>query len=671
MITLYINNKPAVIDEKQSIKYVRENTYFTKTGTYTYNISLPAKCPENIAIFGHLYRKDLNKQAGITFRAKLVVDNVEVLNGTALITNITETDIKIQLLGGNSELNFYTKNENLYIDELELGSWGISGMLNDKTMQSIAQEIQSNMNYGLYVSGQHINDVYLGICRRLWRENTKENPVDWVALPCVNENFEVICNNFGIKEYTDMQGNKKRMPAINDLENINLSAQPYLVPMIERIFAHLGYPVVENCLLDDEFFMHMVIVTANNRSAISRALPHWTVSQFIKEIENFLAVVVFINEKTKETFIKSRKDFFKENIENIDNVLDEYSVTVDRENTVDLSNANVGYAEVSEYDRIDEDIKKDAVIDTTFNNYPDLGSGLNALIDKLDRERGTDFESDTMLKYRGTIFKVCGRSYIIELFDYTDSQGRTYKNHARTITVDELANRISSEKKEGLDIELKIVPAKTITDASVNFYNSDGTVSYTKQCFHLVKADNTNPTDIDSENNIYIAGLISGETDKVDTKEDLMAVCLYDGGIYKRAVDENNYPSQMLTQIENYLFYPAGYIKDQWQADTYTGGGALQKLANESLSLHIDTFSRIIGSNTYRYKTLYSETIKNLQKIDTQIKYCIKFVTDKLIPVNSTFIIRGKKFVCEKLEYSINVKGIDKLVTGYFYELEE
>ena len=103
------------------------------------------------------------------------------------------------------------------------------------------------MNYGLYVSGQHINDVYLGICRRLWRENTKENPVDWVALPCVNENFEVICNNFGIKEYTDMQGNKKRMPAINDLENINLSAQPYLVPMIERIFAHLGYPVVENC----------------------------------------------------------------------------------------------------------------------------------------------------------------------------------------------------------------------------------------------------------------------------------------------------------------------------------------------------------------------------------------------------------------------------------------
>ena len=52
MTILYLNGKRAVIDEKQTIKFVRENTYFTKSGTYTYDITLPALCPENIAIFG-------------------------------------------------------------------------------------------------------------------------------------------------------------------------------------------------------------------------------------------------------------------------------------------------------------------------------------------------------------------------------------------------------------------------------------------------------------------------------------------------------------------------------------------------------------------------------------------------------------------------------------------
>ena len=53
MTTLYLNGKRAVVDEGQALKLVRENTYFTKSGTYTYNISLPI-CPENIAIFGML-----------------------------------------------------------------------------------------------------------------------------------------------------------------------------------------------------------------------------------------------------------------------------------------------------------------------------------------------------------------------------------------------------------------------------------------------------------------------------------------------------------------------------------------------------------------------------------------------------------------------------------------
>lgn len=673
MTTLYLNGKRAVVDEGQALKLVRENTYFTKSGTYTYNISLPI-CPENIAIFGMLSRKDINKSE-VAYNARLVVKNRDVVNGTATVTNISEDEIKVQLLGGNSELNFYNKNENRYIDELPLGTWyDVAGVTSsDLTMRSMAERIRSQFNSD--VSSVGIEAAYKNLCNKIWNENTKEAPVDWVALPCVNENFDVTCNNFGIKTYTDNNGNSKRCPAINNLDKVYLSAQPYLVQMIERIFDNLGYPVQENCLRDNEFFMHLVIVTANNRSAIARALPHWTVAQFIEEIENLFGVVFLINESTKKTLIKSRGDYFKDNIVYIDNILDEYSVSMETDETTDIANANVGYAEVTDvYDRIDDDIREAAKVDTTYDNEADLAYGLQNLVTRLSQDRGNGQTSTGLLKHKGTIFKVCGHSYIIELYDHVDGQGRTYTNHARTIAIDEFANLINIEGKKDVDIELKICPAKSINDGTVDFYNADGSLSYTKPCFHLVKADNTDPAGIENETNIYIAGLISGETEKVDTKEDIMSICLYDGGMAKRAETDYNdgYPSSLLTQVENFLFYPAGYIKDQWQANTYTSGGTIQKFAYESLALNIDSTYRTVIGHKYTFRTFYSEVFKKLKKIDTQVKYCFKFITDRMdLPVNSTFIIRNKKFVCEKLEYNIKADGVSELVTGYFYELEE
>lgn len=673
MTTLYLNGKRAVIDEGQALKLVRENTYFTKSGTYTYNISLPI-CPENIAIFGMLSRKDINKSE-VAYNARLVVKNRDVVNGTATVTNISEDEIKVQLLGGNSELNFYNKNENRYIDELPLGTWyDVAGVASsDLTMRSMAERIRSQFNSD--VSSVGIEAAYKNLCNKIWNENTKEAPVDWVALPCVNENFDVTCNNFGIKTYTDNNGNSKRCPAINNLDKVYLSAQPYLVQMIERVFNNLGYPVLENCLRDNEFFMHLVIVTANNRSAIARALPHWTVAQFIEEIENLFGVVFLINESTKKTLIKSRGDYFKDNIVYIDNILDEYSVSMETDETTDIANANVGYAEVTDvYDRIDDDIREAAKVDTTYDNEADLAYGLQNLVTRLSQDRGNGQTSTGLLKHKGTIFKVCGHSYIIELYDHVDGQGRTYTNHARTIAIDEFANLINIEGKKDVDIELKICPAKSINDGTVDFYNADGSLSYTKPCFHLVKPDNTDPAGIENETNIYIAGLISGETEKVDTKEDIMSICLYDGGMAKRAETDYNdgYPSSLLTQVENFLFYPAGYIKDQWQANTYTSGGTIQKFAYESLALNIDSTYRTVIGHKYTFRTFYSEVFKKLKKIDTQVKYCFKFITDRMdLPVNSTFIIRNKKFVCEKLEYNIKADGVSELVTGYFYELEE
>ena len=173
MTILYLNGKRAVIDEKQTVKFVRENTYFTKTGTYTYDITLPALCSENIAIFGHIYRKDQRKATNTTFDARLHVDNMDILNGTATIINVTETSIKVQLMGGNSELNFYSKNENRFIDELPLGTWyDVEGVTSsDPTMRTMAEQISATFQKD--INNLNIEEAYKNLCKKLYRRSNR------------------------------------------------------------------------------------------------------------------------------------------------------------------------------------------------------------------------------------------------------------------------------------------------------------------------------------------------------------------------------------------------------------------------------------------------------------------------------------------------------------------
>ena len=122
MIELFLDNKPAVLRDNASIKLTRENAYFTKCGSYTYDVELPLQCVENRAIFGSINRKDVATIAQ-ELHAVLRVDNVVLLDGKAVVNHVTDSAVKVQLLGGNSEMNFYAKGSELFIDELDLGDW--------------------------------------------------------------------------------------------------------------------------------------------------------------------------------------------------------------------------------------------------------------------------------------------------------------------------------------------------------------------------------------------------------------------------------------------------------------------------------------------------------------------------------------------------------------------
>ena len=58
MIELFLDGKPAVLKDNVSIKLTRENVYFTKNGSYTYDVELPLQVKDNRDIFGSINRID-------------------------------------------------------------------------------------------------------------------------------------------------------------------------------------------------------------------------------------------------------------------------------------------------------------------------------------------------------------------------------------------------------------------------------------------------------------------------------------------------------------------------------------------------------------------------------------------------------------------------------------
>ena len=119
---LIVEGKKAVLKKGSSFDYVSENRSFSDADDYTLSITLPlAGCPQNIAIFGHVNRADFTHRS-IVKEASLI-DNAMCKNGVVTVVEADETDVKVQFLEGRSVQNFDTTLDDIYINELDLGTY--------------------------------------------------------------------------------------------------------------------------------------------------------------------------------------------------------------------------------------------------------------------------------------------------------------------------------------------------------------------------------------------------------------------------------------------------------------------------------------------------------------------------------------------------------------------
>ena len=653
MIQLFLNEQEVVVQPNSSIKLVKENPLLTKSGSSTFNISIPMRIEQNVKVLGHLNRVDYLHRP-VTFTAKLVCDNITLITGEAVVTEVTEELVKVQILGGTSLMNFYNKTEKLYIDELDLGKWGYSytGIDAAKTRSYTFFYTSVWTEYKRIMSQQGDDKAQEYLISTLFGGS------DWVAFPIYNETSEIMCNDwiFHVHWKNNMWVYGKNGLYLEPRNNIDgsypnggypqvrFAVQPYLLPMIKRVFQALGYSVDMTSVENNELFKKIFIASAHEYSSRNKSLPHWTVKEFITQLEYFLGVVFVCDEDTKSITIIRRADYVQKNQYVIKDTVNEFTISADDDENILLSKVNVGYAEVDKYAKLEPWILENAMQ----KHYADSVEMLNDIF---------NFKSysDYYNEYKGHLLFMdnTGDIYIAKAPD-----GENWISN--TSIVHYFRDRIV-KSDNNIDVELKIVPVRIyqrglssyytdVDNKDMHFDSVSGWSYYMSSPDHPVRSweehvttDEKIITDIDM-------AISSDETFSESSRDDFLRV----------AINGNAWTLHVLKGTDtgkDYSKYPKPFV-----------------CSFGEYNFDAEMKPTLLGLNLFTgnsQKSLATEVFDSEPKINTDVLYCIKFITSKLLNVDYKFIIRNQTYICKKLEYQAKESGLEKIVTGYFYRLEE
>jgi hypothetical protein len=298
MTELYINGYLSVLPTGVEFSVVEDNPFLTKSGEYTLDLELDLQDPVNAKIFGHIDRFH-RKGNQDRFPAILIADSQVRMRGSALIQSRTDISIKIQLLSGNSELNYFIGADRK-MEELDLGTE--SEITQDKALDTL-HKCYPDSNY---VCAPAVTESGSGINR--YRQWTKPG------------------------EYSETISRTVMMP--------------YLLYYVQKIPEALGYSITENQLTEDELLCRLYIPHSKKTLHYNEVLAGWTVQDFLIEIEKFCNTV-FVIDREKSSVRIVRFYNWKNNSEKfyIDEIIDGYKTEYDSDNEIDVINyKNVKYA---------------------------------------------------------------------------------------------------------------------------------------------------------------------------------------------------------------------------------------------------------------------------------------------------------------------------------------
>lgn len=458
-------------DAGSGFKLTRENPYFTQSESYTLDVLLPMDILQNRQFLGNLQRIDCSKQPPV-MTCQLVVDNMPVLTGTARVTQVTESQARVQLLGGSSEVNL--KGGQLFIDEMDMG---------DNEVAPAPFQPQGCDNYNL-------------------------DGVRFVCMQALNETTGEAVNRKSVFWVSNQQGTI-RNPITSHLTGG--APQPNLMDVLIKVILKMGY-TPGSLFPWQEPWKSLYVASAKITRHLAHALPHWTAKEFLDEMCKLFNCTLKVDPVAKTISMESNISFFGNAQRRELSPCDEYTAEVatgsDGGEAQSLANDDISY-ELSTSTAHDYDCLTEAVRDNAPRLAYDSMAKLVAAYTAMDASERRKF-----------IFKCPQGMYV----DWR----HTEDGASELVAVDMFAplTRNDSASKR----ELKIVPAAITEEVKGMFvWQVSGVTNTYEMTFRSLSLENPTGDEMTPDEDVVradIQDLITGaeEVEKNAEKEDLMQV---------------------------------------------------------------------------------------------------------------------------------------------------
>ncbi len=613
---IYVNNRLAALKKGTSFEYVSENRLFSGSDGYTLSIIFPLRgCPENLAIFGHINRADVAAQR-VIFDCE-IRDKAFCKFGSITITEINDTEVKTQFLEGRSEQNFDVTLDDVYINELDLGS-----------------ATDTNDSRPEYAWDPFINKLKC------------------VALPWVNDYSGNIQNlaDFHPEERNSDGSLKARSYYSWNADCSGRSWQPYLLYITRRICEAVGYAADFSKWEEKEEYRYLLICNtlpyAWDTGGFARALPHWTVAEYFEKLELLLGGEFTINHRGKTIdFTFTEATLLAIRPVRLDNIIDEHTVEV----TVEEDKCEYREAKNLVYKECDHEMWKFYSCDWFIKAWK-----AGAVRYKLMREL---LEANRWLaSWNGSTQRGSNRDKLlyaedVDAYFIVRSLSKTlvekrggfmpnryeYKMELRPVNL--FGGRIVSDDEDADEIEIEFVPAWV-----------DETEDKYGRCLFLSFSgyDENDSTGT------------SWSRDPYQRKEEIDNTLYQPHAFQSLAAGERNKKAE---------YYDRIYIG--WWDGAQSPNGKLPHPYVEDIEIAEDwsNFNNIRFSLRINHTTLNRR--RTAHSINSRQKSTFKFLSDTIPNPRAVFFIRGKKYLCEKLTATFTEHGMSQLIKGVFYQIVE
>lgn len=627
MITCIINGHKAYPISTSSIKVTYANQYVTDDGEYTYDITFPMNILENRVIFKNVSRLEVKKNIAKYDDCKLFCNSQLIMSGIGTILSVNEREIKLQIVGGKSRIKFNDRMTKHYIDEIPFGTADKPGYTVDK-------------GYSQGWKGfPKINDIY-----RLDDDKSKFLGVEgkWCFVPVRDETNDMIANFVGVDK-------TKAFIGYNAPFIMNLAVQPNLMYIFRKVVEYEGYTLKRNDF-DCKPWNLLYIASAYKTRELRRALPHWSSYTFIEEFRKlFNATIVFDDIQKTCSVIK------KSELTTADSVaietLDEYTTDYDEDGSFSTSStANLEYNLGDSANRDNYEVISKKV----FENFEIVHS--TATWDPQNQFQGTT-QSWSEKQKRQTIIE-CNGSYYI----YVENEG------SKTWQLAGVWSPLIRDSSSDDYVELNISPAAQVVE-DINFKTAIFEDNYyEKRCLLSIPNDkepDSKECDVDDDGFSYtsVQDAIDDEStlDKSEDDQECMNIFF----IIPGEVQDDNKFSWVRAKSRWPKFKTDYRINKEYCGSTEGGfggnrGGTFKEKYPYSLSICTKSTNDVVTLGCLH---------DNALRLDNKNCMEVKFQSDEIPDPSKIYIIRNKKYVCEKIEMEVKDDAIEPVYTGYFYML--